>query len=96
MLGLRLAAARSEALLTPSARAILEAYAEGLNTYLADHPLPPEYSDLQITSVEEDPPHKIYTIDAIPHDDAPVVWGKEIWVLRDAPKATAGDRLPED
>ena len=53
LLGLRLAAARSEALLTPSARAILEAYAAGVNAYLADHPLPREYDDLGITSVPD-------------------------------------------
>lgn len=27
--------------------------------------------------------HAIYTIEAVPHDDAPVVWGKEVWVMRD-------------
>lgn len=31
----------------------------------------------------EDDGRTIYTIDAVPHDDAPVVWGKEVWVLRD-------------
>ena len=53
LMGLRLAAARSESLLTPSTRAILEAYAEGVNAYLAVHPLPPEYGDLEITSAPE-------------------------------------------
>ena len=27
--------------------------------------------------------HRVYTIEAVPHDDAPVVWGKEILILRD-------------
>ena len=27
--------------------------------------------------------HTVYTIDAIPKDDAPVVWGKEQMVIRD-------------
>lgn len=42
-----------------------------------------EYYDLQITDREERDGHTIYTIDAVPHDDAPVVWGKEQMVLRD-------------
>lgn len=27
--------------------------------------------------------HKVYTITSIPHDDAPVVWGKEVFKVRD-------------
>ena len=27
--------------------------------------------------------HTVYTIEAVPHDDAPVVWGREVLVLRD-------------
>ncbi len=27
--------------------------------------------------------HWVYTVDAIPHDDAPVVWGKEQMIIRD-------------
>lgn len=27
--------------------------------------------------------HQVYTIEAVPHDNAPVVWGKEVLVLRD-------------
>ncbi len=27
--------------------------------------------------------HNVYTVDAIPHEDAPVVWGKERMVIRD-------------
>jgi len=39
----------------------------------------------QLTIIEsrEEDGHNIYTVEAIPHDDAPVVWGKEEWVLRD-------------
>lgn len=39
--------------------------------------------DLEIIKVEANPPHTFYTIEAVPHDDAPIVWGKEEWVLRD-------------
>ncbi len=39
--------------------------------------------DLEIIKIEADPPHTFYTIEAVPHDDAPIVWGKEEWVLRD-------------
>ena len=38
---------------------------------------------LTITDRVEQDGYQIYTIEAIPHDDAPVVWGKEEWVLRD-------------
>ena len=41
------------------------------------------YYELSISSVEEVDGHRQYTISAIPYDDAPVVWGKEEWVLRD-------------
>ena len=41
------------------------------------------YNTLRIANVAESDGHKIYTIEAIPHDDAPVVWGKEEMVLRD-------------
>jgi outer membrane lipoprotein-sorting protein len=41
------------------------------------------YYELSITAVAEEDGHRVYTIEAIPHDDAPVVWGKEEWVLRD-------------
>ncbi len=41
------------------------------------------YYDLNIVSSEEVEGHTQYTIDAVPYDDAPVVWGKEEWVLRD-------------
>ena len=39
--------------------------------------------DLAILDEEQDGEHTIYTIEAVPHENAPVVWGKEIWVLRD-------------
>ncbi len=42
------------------------------------------YYDLEIVEVSEDEDGRaVYRIDARPHDDAPVVWGKEEWVLRD-------------
>jgi outer membrane lipoprotein-sorting protein len=39
--------------------------------------------DLQLVATETREGHQVYTIDAIPHSDAPVVWGKEQIVLRD-------------
>ena len=39
--------------------------------------------DLAILDRKQDGEHAIYTIEAVPHENAPVVWGKEIWVLRD-------------
>lgn len=39
--------------------------------------------ELSIVSVKTQDDHRIYTIEAIPHDDAPVVWGKEEMVMRD-------------
>ncbi len=39
--------------------------------------------DIAITSVVHQEDHKVYTVAAIPHDDAPVVWGKEELVIRD-------------
>lgn len=41
------------------------------------------YYDLQISDTRLEDGHTIYTITATPHDDAPVVWGQEQWVLRD-------------
>ena len=38
---------------------------------------------LTIVSVAEQDGHTVYTIDAVPAEDAPVVWGKEQLVLRD-------------
>jgi len=42
-----------------------------------------EYYDLEIIHQVEDDGHIIYTVEAVPHDDAPVVWGKEQMVMRD-------------
>jgi outer membrane lipoprotein-sorting protein len=39
--------------------------------------------ELSITRTEEQDGHTVYTVEAVPHDDAPVVWGKEEWVMRD-------------
>lgn len=38
---------------------------------------------LELVSSRESDGHTIYTIDAIPNEDAPVVWGKEQMVIRD-------------
>ena len=37
---------------------------------------------VELVSTEVEGEHEIYTIDAIPHEDAPVVWGKERIVIR--------------
>ncbi len=50
--GLRRAAERSVPLLSPEARADVEAYAAGINAWVAAHPLPPEYAALELTSFE--------------------------------------------
>ena len=39
--------------------------------------------DFEIVHSEERDGHIVYTLDMVPHDDAPVVWGKETLVLRD-------------
>ena len=39
--------------------------------------------DLAIVDTRVEDGHTIYTVDAVPYDDAPVVWGKETLVLRD-------------
>ncbi|MEQ8690709.1 MAG: outer membrane lipoprotein-sorting protein [Pseudomonadales bacterium] len=38
---------------------------------------------LELVEQEQQGEHMVYTIDAIPHEDAPVVWGKEQMVIRD-------------
>ena len=48
-IGLRRAAARSAELLSEPERVILQAYADGVNAYLASTPLPPEYARLELT-----------------------------------------------
>lgn len=39
--------------------------------------------DLELVSAEDQDGHTVYTIDAFPKEDAPVVWGKERMVIRD-------------
>ena len=39
--------------------------------------------DFAIVATEERDGHTVYTLELTPHDDAPVVWGKEVMVLRD-------------
>ena len=36
-----------------------------------------------LSAVREADGHKIYIITSIPHEDAAVVWGKEVWTIRD-------------
>jgi penicillin amidase len=48
-IGLHRAAARSLPALSDDARAVLAAYADGVNAWVADHPLPPEYGALNLT-----------------------------------------------
>jgi penicillin amidase len=50
-IGLRRAAERSWQSASPLLHAALTAYAQGVNAYLAGHPLPPEYQALELTSV---------------------------------------------
>ena len=42
-----------------------------------------KYYDLELTGTEELEGHTVFTIVALPHDDAPIVWGKEVMRLRD-------------
>ena len=49
-LGLRRAAAKSQAALSPAGVALLQAYADGVNAWVAGHRLPPEYAALELTS----------------------------------------------
>jgi outer membrane lipoprotein-sorting protein len=39
--------------------------------------------ELEITDRRGEGDHVIYTLEAVPHDSAPVVWGKEVIVFRD-------------
>jgi penicillin G amidase len=52
-IGLRRAAERSLAALSARARAALEAYAAGVNSFVRSHALPPEYAALELTSFAE-------------------------------------------
>ena len=51
-IGLHRAAERSLAVLSPRVRAAVEAYANGVNAFVAAHPLPPEYGVLELTRFE--------------------------------------------
>ena len=51
-LGIRRAAVRSLAIVSPRAHAALQAYAEGVNAFARSHPLPPEYAALEMTRFE--------------------------------------------
>lgn len=42
-----------------------------------------KYYTLTLTATEQRDAHAVYTIRAVPEDDAPVVWGREELVLRD-------------
>ena len=42
-----------------------------------------KYYELEIVERREEEGRTIYTIDAVPRDDAPVVWGKETITMRD-------------
>jgi penicillin G amidase len=48
-IGLRRAAVRSLAAISPESRAVLEAYAQGVNAWIAANPLPSEYTALELT-----------------------------------------------
>jgi penicillin amidase len=51
-IGLRRAAERSLAALSPRTRAALDAFAAGVNAFVSGHPLPPEYGALELTRFE--------------------------------------------
>ena len=51
-LGLRRAAERSLPILSDRARATLQAYADGVNAYVASNPLPPEYRSLELSKFQ--------------------------------------------
>ncbi len=51
-IGLRRAAERSWAAAPPDLRAALRAYSDGVNSYAAHHPLPPEYGALHLDTVQ--------------------------------------------
>jgi penicillin amidase len=50
-IGLRRAAERSLAALSPAARAALESYARGVNAYVGAHALPAQYGALELTRI---------------------------------------------
>jgi len=54
-IGLRRAALRSQAAISPQSRATLEAYADGVNAWLSANPLPSEYAALELTKANVPP-----------------------------------------
>lgn len=42
-----------------------------------------KYYDLELTGTDVREGRTVYTIQALPHDDSPIVWGKEVMKLRD-------------
>jgi penicillin amidase len=52
-IGLRRAAERTLPELSPEAQDLLEAFAQGVNAWVAANPLPPEYGALELTQFEE-------------------------------------------
>ena len=52
-LGLRRAAIRSLAALSPAAQSLLQAYADGVNAWISTHALPSEYAALELTSIPQ-------------------------------------------
>jgi hypothetical protein len=36
-----------------------------------------------LTDTREENGHKVHVVTSIPHEDAAVVWGKEVWTIRD-------------
>jgi penicillin amidase len=52
-IGLRRAAERTLPALSPEAQELLEAFAQGVNAWVAANPLPPEYGALELTQFEE-------------------------------------------
>src|SRR5690348_8482770 len=61
-IGLRRAAERSWAAAPADMRAAVSAYADGVNAYVADHPLPAEYGALHLTSFQPWTPVDTLTI----------------------------------
>ena len=61
-IGLRRAAARTWAAASNDLKAALQAYSDGINAYVADHPLPPEYADLELSSVAPWTPEDSLTV----------------------------------
>jgi penicillin G amidase len=54
-IGLRRAAVRSQAAISPQSRALLDAYADGVNAWIAANSLPSEYTALELTKANVPP-----------------------------------------